>query len=271
MDDEREAGRSLGADGPGSQVALVAGGSAGIGLATARALLQSGVRVAIGGRSAERLDSALSALDAGERAIGVILDVTDEKSCVQATSRVSRHMGAVDILVYSVGNAPGGRFDDVPITAWAGAFDAKVIGAVRMLGAVAPGMIKRGYGRIVTIAGTAGTEPDEWMAVPGSVNAALSAAMKSASRALAKNGITVNTVCPGPTATSRWEGLLRSQAQRTGSDAESARAALLARIPVGAPAEPADVANLIRYLVTDAPSHLTGASLAIDGGQSWHV
>lgn len=253
-------------------VALVAGGSSGIGLATARRLKASGLMVVIAGRSAERLDSAQQDFEAkGIQVATVPLNITDDASCAGAVTQVLDRHDRIDVLVNCVGSAPSGGFDAVAPSAWLDSFDGKVIGAVRLMALVVTSMRTNHWGRIVNVAGTAGVEPDPWMAVAGAANAALMAVTKAASLQLAGDGITANAVLPGPTRTGRWVGLVQAHAERTGQSQDAARQDLESKIPDGRPAEATDIAEYIAFLTGDSAGHITGTALAIDGGQTRRV
>jgi NAD(P)-dependent dehydrogenase (short-subunit alcohol dehydrogenase family) len=251
-----------------ARVAFIAGGSSGIGLATAVQLATQGLQVTIAGRDEVRLAEARAHLaQRGHEVATVTLDITDDGSCAAAIDGVVGRHGSLDVLVNSVGSAPSGTFDEVAPAQWAAALDGKVLGAVRLMSRVLPAMRARRHGRIVNVAGTAGVEPDPWMPVAGAANAALLAITKAASLQLAPDGITVNAVLPGPTRTGRWEGLVRAHAEREALSNADARAELERRIPTGRPAEPADIAAYIGFLASEAARHITGTGLAVDGGQ----
>ncbi|WP_167140610.1 SDR family oxidoreductase [Diaminobutyricimonas sp. TR449] len=250
-------------------VALISGGTSGIGLASARRLASAGFVVVVGGRSEERLSEARASLvEIDARASALPLDVSSDDSCRSVVARVLDDHGRLDVLVNSVGSAPAGTIDQVDDAGWTAALDSKVLGSVRLMRAVIPVMTERSSGRIVNIAGTAGREPDPWMAVAGAANAALISVTKAASLQLAEFGITVNAVCPGPTRTGRWDGLASTYARINAVPVDEARAALEARIPAGRPADPDEIASLVAYLASEDARHITGTAIAVDGGQS---
>lgn len=251
-----------------SRVAFVAGGSSGIGLATAQKLLEDGHSVVIAGRSRERLDAAAHVLGPGAGHLGVELDVTSDQSCAEAIGAALEAHDRIDILVNCVGSAPSGGFDVVPADDWRRSFDGKVLGSVRLMSLAVPSMRENGWGRIVNVAGTAGVEPDPWMVVAGAMNAALVTVTKAASRQLGGEGITVNAVLPGPTRTGRWESLVGAHARRTGLSEDLARADLESRIPDGRPADPREIADYVGFLTSDGAGHINGTALAIDGGET---
>ncbi|MBG6238442.1 NAD(P)-dependent dehydrogenase (short-subunit alcohol dehydrogenase family) [Mycetocola sp. CAN_C7] len=257
----------MAAVGAATRVAFLAGGTSGIGLAVAHELAASGHIIVLGGRSEERTATAVGQF-VGSVVTGQELDTTDDASTDAAIAAVLEAHGRIDILVNSVGSAPAGHFDDVDSAGWASALDSKVIGAVRLMRAATPAMRSAGYGRIVHIAGTAGREPEPWMATAGAANAALLALTKASSLQLAADGITVNAVCPGPIATSRWDGLVAGFARISGQSATAAEEHLRSGMPLGRPGEAADVAALVAFLVSEQARHITGTSVVIDGGQS---
>lgn len=253
-----------------TRTALVAGGSAGIGLATAARLARDGMRVVITGRDSRRLLDAAAALRSeGIEVLTAEMDTTSPDCSAVVAGLAADH--GLDILVNCVGSAPAGTFDQVPEETWLPAFDTKVVGAVRTMRGAVPHMLSENYGRIVNVAGSAGREPDSWMAVAGAANAALMTMTKAASSQLAADGITVNAVCPGPVRTGRWDGLVQTYASAWGVADTEARLRLEARIPRGAPATADEVASLIHYLVSDEASHITGTAVTIDGGQSQSI
>lgn len=251
-----------------TRVALVCGGTSGIGLSTASALAREGYAVVIGGRDDERRRGAVAALAESGQVSDVALDTSDDASVREAVAAAVRRHGRVDVLVNAVGSAPAGRFDEISPDNWARAFDSKVIGAVRTMTAATPVMSEQGGGRIINIAGTAGKEPEDWMVVAGAANSALLTLTNAAARHLAASGITVNAICPGPTRTTRWEGLVSAYARRSGSTETEAELALRTGIPNGRPAQPEEIAAYAAFLASPAAAHITGTALAIDGGQS---
>ncbi|MBB1482618.1 SDR family oxidoreductase [Tessaracoccus sp. MC1865] len=251
------------------RTALVVGGSAGIGLATAHHLAQRCAVVVLAGRDADRLRHAAEQFQEAAATVDtLLLDVGDAAAVSEGWAALQARYGSIDILVNSAGSAQSGEIGDISDDQWLGAFQTKVLGAVRMMRAVLPGMEANGFGRIINVAGTAGKEPDPWMVVPGTVNAALIAVSQATSRSAAASGVTVNAVCPGPTQTGRWDGLVAAHAARTGADLDRARHELISAIPTGHPASVDDVAALIGFLASEQARHITGTAINIDGGQA---
>lgn len=254
------------------RLALVAGGSDGIGLASARALVQRGAQVVIAARRPDQLERARQSLQRDaptEASVGVVeLDALDPDAVDRACDHVLAEHGAPGILVNSVGAAPSGTFGTLSRANWNTAIETKVLGAVQLMKRLTPGMTAAGWGRVINIAGTAGREPDPWMVLAGVANASLMVVTKTAATELAPQGVTVNAVLPGPVATQRWQGLVAAHAERNGLTREAAERELCSRIPTGRPADPADVGELVAFLATTAARHITGAAIPVDGGQS---
>jgi NAD(P)-dependent dehydrogenase (short-subunit alcohol dehydrogenase family) len=257
------------------RLALIAGGSEGIGFASARSLQQMGSSVVLAARRPEQLEMAAEQLrrtaPRGAEVSTVILDGSDPDSINSACDRVLDVHGVPSILVNSIGSAPGGTFDSVPWDQWTSAFNTKVLSAVQLMTRLTPAMVEVGWGRIVNIAGSAGREPDPQIVVGGAANASLMVVTKAASRQLAPHGVTVNAVLPGAVATQRWEQIVANHARHNSLDLADAAESLSARIPMGRPADPGDVGSLVAWLASPLARHITGASVTIDGGQSVSV
>ena len=249
---------------------VITGASMGIGRATALALAGEGASLLLAARDEQRL--AAVAAEAKERgAVGVTTlagDMTAAEGLARLREAVESLPGAWG-LVTCVGSTPLGTFDEVDDDVWARAVDMKFMATVRAVRAVLPSLRRAGGGRIVFVGGNTALEPDPWMVTSGAMNAALGNLAASLGRQLAKEGVGVVSIHPGPTHSARYDALEASVAERFGGDGEAARAHVLGRIPRGTVADPDEVAAAIAYLCSPLAAHLTGAGVGFDGGQSW--
>lgn len=240
-----------------TRVAFVTGGGGGIGSAICRALADAGCRVA-----AADLDARTAQQTAKEvGGLAVQVDVTDSSSVAAAIGRTEEELGPVDILVNCAG------WDDMkPFTETDDAFTRKVLainleGPMRVTRAVLPGMIERGWGRVVNIASDAGRVGSSLEAVYSGAKGGLIAFAKTIARETARHGVTANTVCPGPTDTPMLQ-----QAMGTGSDAEKVVAALTRAVPMRRLGRPEDIGPAVAFLASDDAAFITGQTLSVSGG-----
>ena len=243
------------------KVALVTGGSEGIGKATARVLVREGAKVAICARREDVLQRAVSEL--GNDVLGVRCDVTVPGDVTSLIAQVIARFGRLDVLVNNAGTAAAGRFEDLGDDAWAADLDLKLYGAVRTIRAALP-HLKRDGGRIINITTPAGKHPAAG-SLPTSVSRAAGIALtKALSKELAGDRVLVNTVCVGLIKSAQQE---RHGAQRGLSPAQHYDA-LGRSVPLARVGEANEVANVIAFLASEAASYVTGASINVDGGSS---
>jgi 3-oxoacyl-[acyl-carrier protein] reductase len=251
------------------RVALVTGGSKGIGRACAAGLAAEGCRVALVARGEEGLREAAEALGAkGAEVYTVAADLADPDAPRQVVEAVARRFGRLEILVNSAGAIRGSDFLSTPISEWADDWRLKVQGYVRMAQAALPVMRAGHWGRIVNIIGAAARNPATTYMAGGIANAGLVNFTRALADLAAPDGILVNAVSPGATATERWERLLVQQAAAQGRPVDALRAEVVRRQPLGRIGRPEDVADLVVFLASERASFITGASITVDGGAS---
>ena len=236
-----------------SRVALVTGGAGGIGRAIVAALAADGHRVASGDIAA---DTAIEGA-----ALIVQLDVTDTSSVDRAVAQVERELGPIEILVNTAGWDEFHAFLETEEEFWDRVIDLNYKGCLRVCRRVVPGMAEREYGRVVNISSDAARVGSSQEAVYAGAKAAQVAFGKTLARELARRGVTVNSVCPGPTETPLLEGML-------GAGAASANMveALRKAVPMRRLGRPEDVASAVAFLVSDAAGYITGQTLSVSGG-----
>ena len=255
------------------KVAIITGGSEGIGKAAARCIAEEGGRVIIVARRAEALEAAAG--DIRKTAKGVVLpvpgDVTDPALPNAVVETAIEHFGRVDILVNNAGTSMARPFDAVGEGDWKGDFDLKLWAAVRFITAVLPEMRKTGGGRIINVTNLAGRTPHA-ASMPTSVSRAAGVALtKALSKDLAKDNILVNTVCIGFIKSGQHE---RRYASRLAADPDINlerlyREEAAARgVPLGRVGEDREAGDVIAFLASTVASYLTGVAINIDGGTS---
>jgi NAD(P)-dependent dehydrogenase (short-subunit alcohol dehydrogenase family) len=248
------------------KTALVTGGSAGIGLACARALIDEGVDLALVARDAGRLNQAAETLQrAGRRIVTIAADCSLADDVARAAQSAQDALGRIDILINNAGSAMGGRFVELGDDAFLAAWNLKLLGYIRMARAVAPGMIERRDGRIVNIIGGAGRTPGSGFLPGATANAALLNFTRGLSKELARYNVRVNAISPGTTETERQNRLL-GQRKKPEQSLEAARSEAAAAIPLGRMVLPEEIAAMAAFLASDRSASTTGTEVQIDGG-----
>jgi 2-hydroxycyclohexanecarboxyl-CoA dehydrogenase len=244
------------------RVALVTGGGGGIGRAIARALAADGRRVAAADLSEDAARATVGELGtSGGRAIAVHMDVTDAESVNAAVTRATDELGPVDILVNNAGWDELRPFLDTDEPFWDRVIDVNFKGCLRVTHAVLPGMVERGFGRVVNIGSDAGRVGSSLESVYSGAKGGVIAFTKTLAREVARNGVTANTVCPGPTRTPMLEGIAGE-----GERGQKLVDALTRAVPMRRLGEPEDVAAAVAFLASDAAGYVTGQTLSVSGG-----
>ena len=247
--------------------ALVCGASHGIGHAAAVALAEAGATVTLLARGADALEAARAALPGdGHRALAV--DLSDTGSLRAAVAAHLAAAGPVHVLVNNSGGPPGGPAHAADPAAFEAAFRQHLIGSQTLVQAVLPGMRAAGYGRIVNVISTSVKEPIAGLGVSNTVRGAVASWAKTLARELAPDGITVNNVLPGYTATRRLDEIFGDKAKKTGRPRADVEADARAQVPLGRFAEPAEIAAAIVFLASPAASYVNGVNLPVDGGRT---
>ena len=253
------------------KVAVVTGGSEGIGKAAAGRLAQEGARVVICARSVDVLEEAASELreQTGGEVTAVQADVTDPDQIKSLFDTVISTYGRVDILVNNAGTSSAGHFGDVADEAWEYDLDLKLFGAIRCSRLAIPHMKNQGGGRIINITTPGGKAPRAG-SVPTSVSWAAGIALtKEMSLDYASDNILVNTVCIGLIKSGqhrrRWE---RERADGSTASLDDWYGDMGENVPVGRVGEAEEAADLIAFLASDRASYITGTAINMDGGAS---
>jgi NAD(P)-dependent dehydrogenase (short-subunit alcohol dehydrogenase family) len=246
-------------------IVLVTGGSKGIGFACAEAFLSEGARVAIGSRAQANIDRALKDLPG---AIGFAADCADARAASGLIDAVEAQLGPIDVLVNSAGAARRTAPPDLTPEVWRAAFDAKFFSYINVIDPLVKRMAARGRGVVVNIIGAGGKVASPTHLAGGSANAALMLATAGLGTAYAASGVRIVGVSPGLTETERVAEGLTADARLAGIDVEEARRQAVARIPMGRPASPREIAEVVVFLASGKASYVTGATLSMDGAQN---
>jgi 3-oxoacyl-[acyl-carrier protein] reductase len=238
------------------RVALVMGGSRGIGRGITAALAREGARVAIASRSRGHLDEA--AAEHGGEVIGFEADTGDLERLTALPAEVAGELGPVEILVTNTGGPPMGAALDAGLDEWREAYGSLVLAPRVLIEAALPGMRERGWGRIVNVGSSATREPIPGLALSNSHRPGLVGFLKTLAREVAADGVTVNDVATGRFATERlaanWGGWEQMTEHATGD------------VPAGRLGTPEEYGDLVAFLCSDRAAYITGASIPIDGG-----
>ncbi len=244
--------------------ALITGGGTGIGAAIAKALAGAGARLSLVGRRAEPLAAVASRLDQARAITG---DVTDAESFARAHEEAVSGFGPVDILIANAGAAESAPFERTDAAMWQRLIAVNLTGVYLSVGVVLPAMREAGRGRIIAVASTAGLKGYAYVAAYCAAKHGVIGLIRALAVETAREGITVNAVCPGYTETPMLERSVAEITQKTGRSADDARRALSAANPQGRLVTPDEVAASVLWLCGDAASAMTGQAIAVAGGE----
>lgn len=250
------------------KIAIVTGGSKGIGRATALALAHEGVDVAICARGAEDLEDAAAEIRSatGRRVLAVQADMGKPEDINSLVAATVAEFGGVDILVNNAVNSKAAPFMELEDEDWLNHMNVKIMGYVRCSREVIPHMQARGGGRIIHIGGMAARQANTLANSNGVTNSSVSNLAKNLSDAFASDGILVNCIHPGTTRTERQTRSLVARADHASISVEEAERQAVENIPIGRMVESQDIADLILFLVSDRAGAITGQTIAVEGG-----
>jgi 3-oxoacyl-[acyl-carrier protein] reductase len=249
------------------RAAIVTGATRGIGLATARRLLDEGTAVLLVGRDAETLER--TADDLGGKVETAAADVTSRTGAARIVDTALHCFDHVDILVNNAGTSENKPLADLTDDDWESQWELNVMGPMRLMRAVVPRMAEAGWGRVVNVASSSGKRPSPSNAAYSVAKAAELSLSRVYADTYAGTGVLVNAVAPGAVASELWTGeggLAEQAARRHGTTREDALRAAAQKIPLGRLGEPEEIAAVIVFLCSEAAANVTGAAWSVDGG-----
>jgi NAD(P)-dependent dehydrogenase (short-subunit alcohol dehydrogenase family) len=254
------------------RVCVVSGASRGIGKATAVALAAEGATVLLVGRSEDALSAAArecTAVGPGGRTEVMTLDVTTPDAGDRVVQECLGRFGRIDALVNNAGTSALRTFEQLTDEEWQAQWDVHVMAPMRLMRAAAPVRADRGWGRIVNISSSSGKRPSKTNMAYSVTKAAQLSLSRVFADQYASQGVLVNAVAPGPTATELWtgeSGIAAQAAARSGSTREDELEAAGSKVPIGRLGEPEEIAAVIVVLCSEQASNVAGASWSVDGG-----
>lgn len=252
-----------GPQGP-SRIALITGGGGGIGQAIALELAAAGHKIAIADQNTQKAAHVATEVSGvGADAIWVEMNVAEPGSVHRAMSEIQQRLGTPSIVVNNAGWARAAEFASSDESLWRQMIDTNLMGAMRVSQRSLSTMMQEGWGRIINVAGEAGRIGEAGNVLMSTANGGVIAFTKALALEVVRKGITVNCVCPGPTATPMLDEII--------SNAESAAdavASFTAAVPMGRLGHPQDVAPAVTFLASEAAGYITGQTLSVSGGMT---
>ncbi|MGB8061693.1 MAG: SDR family oxidoreductase [Candidatus Sulfotelmatobacter sp.] len=251
-----------------NRVAVVAASSQGLGLATAGAFAAEGCKVAMCARNQQTLEAGAAKIrkQHGAEVYAEAFDVTDAAAVARFVAGVAGKFGGVDICVTNAGGPPAKGFLAASLEDWQKAIDANFLSTVYFCREVIPHMQRKKWGRIITITSITTKQPVTDLVLSNAVRAAVVGLVKSLANEFGKDGILVNNVGPGFTATDRLKELAKARSSATGKSEQEIFDAWAADAPLKRLGEPRELADAIVWLASERASYITGQTVLVDGG-----
>lgn len=249
------------------RVAIVTGGSQGIGKAVANGLAAEGTTLVLGARNGAVLQALAEEIKAKYEVpvLAQSTDITKPGDIENLVAQAIETYGRIDILINNGGGPPATRFDNTTIEAWHQAFELILMSVVHSCRTVIPHMQAQRWGRIVNITSISVKQPIDSMILSNSIRAGVIGLAKSLANELGRDNILVNNVCPGHTLTDRLQELIDV---RSGSGITAEQVvSMWQEIPVARLGKPEEIADYIVFLASERASYITGTTLAVDGGR----
>ncbi|MGH7838440.1 MAG: SDR family oxidoreductase [Candidatus Binataceae bacterium] len=247
--------------------ALVLGGSKGLGRGVAHALAAEGVAVAVLARGQEAIDKTVAEINSrGGRAVGTAADLADWPAVERAFKTARQQLGPIDILLNNSGGPPPSPVIGVAPEVWEAQFRQMVLVLFRLTDLVLPEMRARKWGRVINVASESVIQPIAAIGISNTLRASVVGWAKTLSGEVARDGITVNTMLPGPFATDRVAQISRMMAERQNISVEEVQKRLASQVPVGRIGDAAEFGAIAAFLASQHAGYITGSTIRVEGG-----
>lgn len=252
-----------------NKVALVTAASTGLGKATALQLAHEGAKVMICGRTLTSLQQAVYDIveATGNKSVAYCqTDISDEQQIAQLVAQTVDGLGGIDILITNTGGLPSGKFTTLTMADWEKGINLIVLSAVRLIQTALPHLRRSHAGSILTVTSVAAKQPIPGLLLSNVLRPAVLGLTKCLSQELGLDGIRVNSILPGWTATDHLQEILHAKAERNYTSYEAEIGNITQTIPLGRLAKPEEFAKVATFLVSPAASYINGVMLQVDGG-----
>ncbi|TCG02410.1 hypothetical protein BZM26_00805 [Paraburkholderia strydomiana] len=249
------------------KVAVITGGASGIGFAVAQTLANEGMSLLIADINAAAAEQAAARLSGDTKAVGIGVNISKEADVRMMIEIAKQRFGGVDAFINSAAVLDDKLFMESTEADWSRVMDVCLHGAMLCLHAVLPGMVERGYGRVVCLASDSARIGQARLSYYAAAKAGVIALIKSVAQEVGGNGVTLNVVSPGSTNTPMRVERERSLKEQMGDEKYARRVKAVQKLyPTGRLGEPEDIASAIAYLISDRASWVTGQVLSVNGG-----
>lgn len=249
------------------RVALVTGGSSGLGFAIAEALVAEGAKIVLSARDPGRLEAAVTRLGGAANGVTAIpADVSDAAACATLVDRTHARVGGPDILLCNAGGPPAGAFEAHSPDAWNQALALSLLSTIHLARASVPHMRAARWGRIVCLTSVAARQPSPALILSTTARAGVLGFAKALSDEVAADGITVNVLCPGYFETARLRELAEARGGPQGKSVDTVLMEMGQTLPIRRIGTPAEFAAAAAFLASEPARYITGTVLSVDGG-----
>lgn len=252
-----------------NKTAVVCGSTQGIGLASALELASFGANIVLMARNEASLQKVVQTLDSslGQKHSYLVADFKSSNAVSEAISGYVKDGGRADILINNTGGPAAGNIEQATNEHFLSAFESHLLCNQVLAQALVPGMKLNKWGRIINIISTSVKSPLPGLGVSNTIRAAVASWAKTLATELAADGITVNNVLPGFTATARASTLVEDKAHKLGTSRHEILAKMVKEIPVGRMATPLEIGCAVAFLASPSAAYITGINLPVDGGR----